>query len=127
MSQQGFRELLGLRSGGAEDGGASVLLDAQERHVNPVGTIHGGVVATLLDVAMAEALSTVIPGRGSPVTVEMKLNFLQPARVGVLVANARVRRRGRRLAVVHGEVVQDGNDELVAEGMGTFAATHDPG
>jgi uncharacterized protein (TIGR00369 family) len=79
-------------------------------------------VATLVDVAMAEALWTVMPEGRRAVTIEMKLNYMLPARPGVLIATARVRRHGQRLAVVHGDVVQDGSEGTVAEGLATFAA-----
>jgi uncharacterized protein (TIGR00369 family) len=54
----GFTQLVGTELSSAEEGRASVSLRAEERHLNPSGTVHGGVISTLIDVSMAEALNT---------------------------------------------------------------------
>lgn len=54
-----------------------------------------GVLATLVDTAMGEAPDTLIDAEERPVTVEMKLDHLEPGEEGLLLANA-VRRRGHR-------------------------------
>lgn len=58
----GFRELIGTEVSGAEEGRAVARLEAEGRHLNPNGTVHGGVVYTLVDVSMAEALRTMSRG-----------------------------------------------------------------
>ena len=90
---------------------------AEERHLNPGGTVHGGVVYTLVDVSMAEALKTTIPeGDERPVTIEIKVNYLEPGQAGMLTSNAQVRKGGKRVTIVEAEVAQDG--EVVA--LGTY-------
>ena len=64
----GFRELIGTEVSGVEEGRAVARLEAEDRHLNPTGTVHGGVVYTLVDISMAEALRTKVEGDGSPVT-----------------------------------------------------------
>jgi uncharacterized protein (TIGR00369 family) len=48
----GFAERLGARAVSADDGRATVRFDATDEHLNPAGTLHGGVLATLVDTAM---------------------------------------------------------------------------
>ena len=108
----GFREHVALRV----EGGA-VVVDAAEEHLNPRGTVHGGLLATMLDVAMGEAVAEA--GGERPVTVALTVTYLEPGRPGRLEATARVRKRGRRLLVVEGEVVQDG--DVLADALGTFS------
>jgi uncharacterized protein (TIGR00369 family) len=106
----GFREHVALQVEPLDDGTSRVVLDAAEEHLNPAGSVHGGVLATMIDVAMGTAVSTT--GGESPVTVSLSVTYLEPGRPGRLSATARVRKRGRRLMVVEAEVVQD--DDVVA-------------
>jgi uncharacterized protein (TIGR00369 family) len=117
----GFREHVGLTAQPGEEGVGRVVLDADEQHLNPHGTVHGGVLATLLDVAMGTAVATA--GGESPVTVSLTVTYLEPGRPGRLEATARVRKRGKRLLVVEGQVEQDGPDgrDLVADALATFS------
>ena len=118
----GFNDLVGLDAEEGSAGEAIVTLTAGERHLNPAGTVHGGAIATLIDVAMGRAVASQFTGDERPVTVEMKVNFLEAGEVGELVAEARVSRRGRRFVVAHAEVTQAATGETVAEAMGTFTA-----
>lgn len=66
----GFRELVGTELSSTGEGRAVVEVRAEERNLNPGGTVHGGVVYTLVDVSMAEALKTTIAeGDERPVTI----------------------------------------------------------
>ena len=60
---RGFTKLVGTELSSAEEGRAAVSLKAEERHLNPSGTVHGGVISTLIDVSMAEALNNDDQGR----------------------------------------------------------------
>jgi uncharacterized protein (TIGR00369 family) len=113
----GFRELVGVEVEAGEDGTAHVLLDAQEQHLNAGGTLHGGVIATLIDVAMGTAVVTA--GGEAPATVSLSVTYLEPGSEGVVSAVARVRKRGRRLTLVEAEVVQ--GQTAVAVALATFA------
>ena len=89
----GFRELVGTELSSAEEGRAVVEVHAEDRHLNPGGTVHGGVVYTLVDVSMAEALKTTIAeGDERPVTIEIKVNYLEPGKAGTLTSTAQVRK-----------------------------------
>jgi uncharacterized protein (TIGR00369 family) len=115
----GFRELVGTELSSAEEGRAVVEVHAEERHLNPGGTVHGGVVYTLVDVSMAEALKTTIAeGDERPVTIEIKVNYLEPGKAGTLTSTAQVRKGGKRVTIVEAEVTQEG--EVVALATGTY-------
>ena len=113
----GFREHVALEIEPQDDGTSTVAIEAAEHHLNPNGSVHGGVLATMIDVAMGTAVATT--GGQSPVTVSLAVTYLEPGRPGRLEARARVRKRGKRLMVVEAEVVQDG--DVVADALGTFS------
>jgi len=105
-----FNQSLGIRAG---DDGASVVLDAGPEHLVAPETVHFAVLATLAEVAAAQAAgAAVVP---ASVTVQL----VSRARPGRLVGRGRLLRRGKRLAFAEGEVTQDG--ELVARASVTFA------
>ncbi len=118
----GFDEHMGLVADEGVNGHARVTITAAARHLNSAGTVHGGAIATLIDVAMGKAVASLFSADERPVTIEMKVNYLEPGEVGDLVAEARVSRRGRRLVVVHADVTQCATRETVAEAMGTFTS-----
>ena len=113
----GFREHVALQVEPGEEGVGLVHLDADDEHLNPHRTVHGGVLATMLDVAMGTAVATA--GGDSPVTVSLTVTYLEPGRPGRLTASAKVRKRGKRLLVVEGQVEQDG--DVVADALATFS------
>ena len=115
-----FVKDLGIEFISAEDGRAVIALDLAPRHLNSWSVAHGGVLMTLLDVAMAVAGRSLDPGAGGGVTVEMKANFLQPANAGTrLIASGRVFHRSITMAYCDGEV-RDSDERLIARAMGTF-------
>ena len=113
----GFNEHVDLQVEPGEDGTGSVYLDAGDDHLNRHGTVHGGVLATMIDVAMGTAVFTA--GGQSPVTVSLTVTYLEPGRPGRLEARAKVRKRGKRLTVVEAEVVQ--GEDVVADALATFS------
>ena len=117
----GFREHVALDIEPQGDGTSVVAVEAGEDHLNPNGSVHGGVLATMIDVAMGTAVATT--GGQSPVTVSLAVTYLEPAQAGRLEARARVRKRGRRLMVVEAEVVQ--GEDVVVDALGTFAVKPD--
>jgi acyl-CoA thioesterase len=112
----GFRATVGMDVLSGEGDKVQVALDADERHLNPYGTVHGGALATLADVAMGTAVAT---GDNRPVTVEMKVTYLEAAPPGRLVATATVRRRGSRITIVECDI-DDAEQKAVAHAIATF-------
>ena len=116
---KGFRETLGIEVQEAGDGRATLRLDAKQEHLNPSGSVHGGAIATLIDTAMGEAVMS-SAGDELPVTVELKVNYLEPAQEGALLASARIHKKGKRFTVLEADVVQEDSEELVAFATATF-------
>ena len=83
-----------------------------------VGTVQGGILAALADAAMGWAYMTTLGEGESYTTLEMKVNFLRPARSGPLTARARVLSAGRTIGLVECAVLGDG-DKLVAHAVST--------
>ena len=91
---------------------------AEERHSNPMGTIHGGILCDLADAAMGMAyFSTLEPGE-SFTTLELKINFLRPFWTGRLVARGRVVSRGRTVGMTECDV-EDDEGRLIARATST--------
>jgi acyl-CoA thioesterase len=115
-----FVKDLGIEFVSAEDGRAVLALDLTPRHLNSWSVAHGGVLMTLLDVAMAVAGRSLDPAAGGGVTVEMKTSFVQPALAATrLIASAHAFHRTKSLAFCEGEV-RDTDGRLIAKAMGTF-------
>ncbi len=91
-----------------------------ERFYNPMGTIHGGWLSTLLDSAMGCAIHSHLPAGTAYTTVEMKVNFVRPAfaHSGPLRCEASLIHYGGRIATSEGRVV-DGKGRLIAHGTET--------
>jgi uncharacterized protein (TIGR00369 family) len=118
--------LVGMRLASAGPGLATFELDADERHHNPMGSVHGGILADLADAAMGYAvISTLAPDEGFT-TVEMKINFLRPAFRGRLRCHARVDSRGRTIVYALADVVND-EGKSVAKATSTSLLVRRPG
>ena len=84
----------------------------QFAHYNPLGTVHGGWIATLLDSAVGCSVhSTLAPGKAYT-TLELKVNFLRPARPGRLVGTGRVVHKGGTIAFLAGELADESGQVL---------------
>jgi uncharacterized protein (TIGR00369 family) len=94
-------ETLGLDGFGGEPGAIHVELVPERRHYNPLGTVHGGVISTLLDTAAACSVhSTLAPGE-LYTSLDLTVKFLRPVTVesGRLRCEGSVIQRGRRTAL----------------------------
>jgi uncharacterized protein (TIGR00369 family) len=117
-----FVEEVGLELWVAADGQSELRLNIDGGHLNHLAVAHGGVLMTLLDVAMAQAART-LHRAGEPVgpgvtTVEMKTTFMRPA-LGRLVAKGNVLQRTRSMAYCEARVF-DAAGVLCAHATGTF-------
>jgi uncharacterized protein (TIGR00369 family) len=118
----GFAGRIGVHSETAEDGHARLELQAGDEHLNPAGTVHGGVLATLVDAAMALAVRSTIGEAEVPATSQLTIAFLNAGRPGGLVTTATVRKQGKALLVCEADVEQ-GESPLV-HAVATFALVH---
>lgn len=114
-----FLTELGIEVTAFGDGRASLALDVERRHCNSLGNTHGGVVMTLLDVAMAVAARSFEgQGPGTNVTVEMSTSFMR-ASSGRVTAHGVCLHRTSTLAFCEAEVL-DAEGRLCAKAKGTF-------
>ena len=91
---------------------------AADSFLNPVGVIQGGFLAAMLDETLGPALvATLCPDQFAP-TADLHIQFLRPAKPGRLVGRGRVVRKGRDLAFMSGELV-DESGEVVAVATAT--------
>jgi uncharacterized protein (TIGR00369 family) len=118
----GFAERIGARSEQTGEGRAVVRFEATDEHLNPAGTLHGGVLATLVDTAMGQAVRSATGEDDVPATSQLTVTYLRPGKPGTLEVTASVRTRGEHLTVVEAEVEQDGT--AVAHALATFALLH---
>jgi uncharacterized protein (TIGR00369 family) len=113
-----FVDSLGVQLVSAADGASEVVLPLASNHMNTWAVAHGGVTMTLADVALAMAARSLAADGVGVVTVELKVNFMQPGR-GELRATARVLHRSTTMAYCEGEV-RDSEGHFVAKALGTF-------
>jgi uncharacterized protein (TIGR00369 family) len=105
--------LVGFTARVIEPGHAVFELDADERHHNPLGSLHGGVYCDVADAAMGMAYAATLGAGETFTTVELKINFLRPVRRARLTAKARVIKAGRSVGYVECDV-KDEQGRLVA-------------
>ncbi len=113
-----FLKLLGVRLITAEMGKGEILLALKPEHTNTWDVAHGGVLLTLMDVAMAVAARSGDPSDRSVVTVEMKNNFMQAAN-GILRVKADTVRRTATMAFCEAKLYND-QGEICCMATGTF-------
>lgn len=111
-------ELLGFHLIEVEPGSALIELEAREHHFNPMGTLHGGVLATIADTSMGIAHGSLLGEGESSTTIEMKINFLRPFWHGKLRAAGKAVKHGRSLTYLESEV-HDEDGTLIARASST--------
>jgi uncharacterized protein (TIGR00369 family) len=95
-----------------------VQFEGKREFLNPMGVVQGGFVAAMLDDTLGPALvCTLPPGHFAP-TIELKVNFIKPAPLGVLIGEGRLVARGGTIAFLAGEL-RTGGGELVATATAT--------
>ena len=95
-----------------------VQFEGKREFLNPMGVVQGGFVAAMLDDTLGPALvCTLPPGHFAP-TIELKVNFIKPAPLGVLIGEGRLVARGGTIAFLAGEL-RTGSGELVATATAT--------
>ncbi|MGB2570636.1 PaaI family thioesterase [Micromonospora citrea] len=99
----------------ADEGRVAVELVPQEFHYNPLGTVHGGVISTLLDTAAACAVHTTLPAGIGYTSLDLNVKFLRPVTVasGMLRCEGTVLQRGRRTALAEARLT-DAQGRLIA-------------
>ena len=114
-------ELMGFEPVEAEEGRVLFAAVPGPQHYNPIGTVHGGLAATLLDSAMGCAVHTTLPEGTGYTTLELKVNFTRPitSDTGRVLCEGTVVHRGGRVATAEGRVIAEGSGKLLAHGTTT--------
>ena len=115
-------KLIGLELVAVEKGRTRFRLKADDRHLNPMGTLHGGILCDLADAAMGSAMATTLEAGQSYTTLELSINFLKPIRSGVLTGDGRVVKRTRRTGLTECDVL-DEKGSLVARAKSSGSST----
>jgi uncharacterized protein (TIGR00369 family) len=113
-------QLFGYELDSIGDGKAVMSLRVMDRHKQIHGVVHGGILASLADTAGAMAAYPLLPKGTRLATVEMTINYLEPVDRGPIIAEARVLRIGRTLAVAECEI-KDAEGKLAVKSLLTFA------
>jgi uncharacterized protein (TIGR00369 family) len=112
--------LMNFRIGELSEGRAVFVVEPAEYHYNPIGVVHGGLAATLLDSAMGCAVHSTLPAGANYTTLEIKVNYIRPmsAETGVVRCEANIIHVGGRTATAEGKIV-DTKGKLYAHGTTT--------
>jgi uncharacterized protein (TIGR00369 family) len=104
----------------AESGRVVVTAQPSGIHLNPAGTVHGGLAATLLDSCMGLAIQSTLEKGVGQTTLEFKISLVRPitAETGVIKAEGTVLSRGRRVGTAEGRITDD-KGRLLAHGTTT--------
>ena len=113
-----FAQLLGIRVLESSKGKGRSAMAVREEFLQQARVVQGGLIVTLADHALYLAVRSLLSSQEVSVTVELKVNFISPARDGELFAEANVVSRGNRIVVGDVEVT-DHRGTLIARGMGT--------
>jgi len=110
--------LIGFVLKSIEPGHAIFEMEADERHHNPMGTLHGGIYCDIADAAMGFAYASTLAEGETFTTIELKINFLRAVRKATLTAEARVVKAGSAVGYIECEV-KDQTGKLVAKASST--------
>ena len=120
----GLPGFLGVHFDELGPGRLVATMEARDELLTPFGTLHGGVMAGLVDHVLGCVLYPLMARGQWAATTEFKLNYLAPVRGGRLRAESTVVSLGRRTAVVRVEVMQD--DRLACVALGTLLVSDPP-
>lgn len=113
-------DLIGFEPLHFERGAAVFRLDARrDKHANPMGTIHGGILCDVADGAMGMACATLLELGESFTTIELRMTFLRPVLDTQLEARARVVHSGKSLVYLECDLVAMPGEKLVAKSSST--------
>ena len=120
----GFAVTLGIEPTAFSHGRAAFSLEPGPEHLSPLGTVHGGILSTLLDSAVGCAIHTTLGAEDRYTTVDLDVKFVRPVRPGQgrITAQARTVHVGGRIATAEGRIV-DADGTLYAHATTTCLIT----
>jgi uncharacterized protein (TIGR00369 family) len=113
-----INRFLGMTLTVLEPGRAVFEMEIDERHHNPMGTLHGGIYCDLADAAMGYAYAATLGEGESFTTIELKINFLRAVRKSKIMAEATVVKAGSALGYIECDV-KDTDGRLIARAAST--------
>ena len=115
-----FAKTLGYDVAEAESGRVAITLDPTGAHLNPWGTVHGGLTATLLDSCMGLAIQSMLEKGTGSTTLEFKISLVRAVtlQTGRIRAEGKVPNCGRRVGTAEGRAT-DAKDRLLAHATTT--------
>ncbi|KAA0078472.1 PaaI family thioesterase [Tardiphaga sp. P9-11] len=121
---RGIGRTLGIKGESAEQGKVVLVGSPNEDHYNPLGTVHGGYAATMLDGAIALAVQTSLPAGTGYATLDLKVTYIRAmtAASGPIRAEGRIIHMGRRMAATEGTLT-DKDGRLCAHATATCMIT----
>jgi uncharacterized protein (TIGR00369 family) len=119
IAASAFHRDLGLEVLEASPGVVRLSMPAREDQRNLLGSIHGGILATLADIAMGLAVRTDAGEERRHTTIDLDIRFLRGAGPGTLTAEGRTVRVGSRIAVAEARIASEEGVE-VARASGTY-------
>jgi uncharacterized protein (TIGR00369 family) len=105
------------------EGSARLSLPIEPHLTNSLGTVHGGVIMSLLDVALCTAARTLHPESSGVITINLSTSFIGAGSSAKLYAEARVLKDGRSMSFVEGEA-QNADGSIVAKAIATVRVLH---
>jgi len=122
FDRQRFMGTLGARLGRVAPGEVDIELPVRDALSQLHGFVHAGALASVLDSAAGYAAFTLMPPGAAVLSIEFKINMLEPARGATIVARGRVVRAGRTISVCRADAVafDDGSETIVATLTGTM-------
>ena len=112
-------DLLGIVNESRQAGGARMRLTVDPALNNPNGVVHGGVIYTLVDYSMGQAVQYGLPEGEHCATIEIKISYLTSVREGTVTVETEVVKQGRTIAFLTSKVTDD-QDRLVATASGSM-------
>lgn len=122
FDRQGFMRTIGAVLESVGSGTVTITCGFDDRLTQQHGLLHGGVVASLADVACGYAALSVMPADREVLTVEFKIHFLKPAKADRVIAVGQVVQSGRTLTVCEGSVFDATRSRVLARMTATMIA-----
>ena len=124
VNQSPYFSLLSMKIKDLEWGTSVLEVELEEKHLQPFGYVHGGVIASVMDAATFWAVFPQVKDGMGLTTVEIKVNFLAPVQKGKLVARGRCIKIGKTLALGDA-TIHDAKGNLLAHGTATMMIVPD--
>jgi uncharacterized protein (TIGR00369 family) len=116
-----YWRLLGMEVVAAAEGEPMVRLEVRPEHMQIMGRVHGGVLASLVDSAIAVAVHAPMPSQSAAATLDLHVQYVRPITAPcTLIARGRVLSRSRTVALAQAEVVDGADGAVYAVGSATY-------